>query len=297
MWETQISVLILCERDDRHRCATIERMIPGERFEVSVDGAVLAGERWSDGEPPIVLCHAGVADRRSWRALAPLLADVGGVVALDRRGFGETPPAREPFSHAADLVAALAALDAGPAWLVGSSMGGGVALDAALEAPERVAGLVLFATAVSGQPDADDALDPDTERIDAALGATEDPDEINRLEAWLWLDGPTVPEGRVQGPERELVEAMNAIVIAHERDEVSDGASGVDAWSRLGELQVPVTVAWGALDVPQIIVESAMAAAQIPGAQAVVIEDAAHLPYLERPAEAAAVVRAALSRA
>jgi len=297
VWETQISVLILCERDDRHRCATIERMIPGERFEVSVDGAVLAGERWSDGEPPIVLCHAGVADRRSWRTLAPLLTDLGGVVALDRRGFGETPPAGEPFSHAADLVAALAALDAGPAWLVGSSMGGGVALDAALEAPERVAGLVLFAAAVSGQPDADDALDPDTEPIDAALGATEDPDEINRLEAWLWLDGPTVPEGRVQGPERELVEAMNAIVIAHERDEVSDGASGVDAWSRLGELQVPVTVAWGALDVPQIIVECAMAAAQIPGAQTVVIEDAAHLPYLERPAEAAAVVRAALSRA
>ena len=38
------------------------------------------------------------------------------------------------------------------AWLVGSSAGGRVAVDAALAYPERVAGLVLLAPAISGEP-------------------------------------------------------------------------------------------------------------------------------------------------
>ncbi|MCW3033129.1 MAG: Alpha/beta hydrolase fold protein, partial [Solirubrobacterales bacterium] len=39
--------------------------------------------------PPVVLLHAGVADRRMWAALLPALADAGlGVLAPDLPGFG-----------------------------------------------------------------------------------------------------------------------------------------------------------------------------------------------------------------
>ena len=100
-----------------------------------------------------------MCDRRSWREVGARLAAAGrDVVAYDRRGFGEVPPAARPFRHVDDLLAVLDAVSPdAPAWLVGSSMGGGVALDAALEAPERVAGLVLLAPAVSGDPELDDA--------------------------------------------------------------------------------------------------------------------------------------------
>ena len=87
-------------------------------------------------------------------------------------------------------------------------MGGGVALDAALEAPERVAGLVLLAPAVSGDPELDEdayiaATDGLAEAIDAAWTAG-DVEACNRLEVRLWRDGPAQPEGRVSGPPREL---------------------------------------------------------------------------------------------
>ena len=111
----------------------------GERFEV--DG--LVGERWDGEGTPVVLLHAGVADRRVWQDVVPRLS--APVIAYDRRGFGETPPSPEPFTHLDDLLAVLDATVDGPAWLVGNSMGGALALDAAVSAPERIAGLVLIA--------------------------------------------------------------------------------------------------------------------------------------------------------
>src|SRR5262249_12691984 len=74
-------------------------------------------------------------------------------VAYDRRGYGESTVSTAPFTHVEDLLAVLDQEQAGRAWLVGASAGGGLALDAALLAPDRVAGLVLLGTAVSGAPE------------------------------------------------------------------------------------------------------------------------------------------------
>ena len=101
-------------------------------------------------------------------------------------------------------------------------MGGALALDAALAAPERVAGLVLIAPAVSGQPEPGRQLDADTMRIIGPLiaaGEAGDIDEQLRLHAWLWLDGPTSPERRVGGPARDLALAMNERIV---RNDVPD---------------------------------------------------------------------------
>ncbi len=96
-------------------------------------------------------------------------------------------------------------------------MGGAIALDAALLAPDTVAGLVLIAPAVSGAPeDAIENLDPDTRRIVRAIMAAEqggDIDAVNRHEVHLWLDGPSSPEGRVRGAARELALAMNEVAL------------------------------------------------------------------------------------
>ncbi|HEY0719169.1 MAG TPA: alpha/beta hydrolase, partial [Streptosporangiaceae bacterium] len=245
--------------------------------------------------PVLVLLHEGVADRRGWRDLADLLAPRLTVVAYDRRGFGDTPPSPGPFTHVDDLLAVLAQVADGPVWLVGASAGGGLALDTALIAPDRVAGLVLLGAAVSGAPEPQ--LDPDTERLDqlaeAAIAAG-DQDEINRLDTWVWLDGPAQPEGRVSGPARDLALAMNAVIIGNDVPEDA-GASGVHAWDRLGEIQVPVTVACGDLDVPFLLTRSQELAHRLPNARYQTLPGRAHQPYLEDPAEVARLVAHAVT--
>jgi pimeloyl-ACP methyl ester carboxylesterase len=266
-----------------------------ERFDVVRDGASLAAERWPGGGQTVVLLHEGIADRRGWAEVAGLLAPELTVIASDRRGYGQTPPSTQPFSHLDDLLAVLDHADAGPVWLAGASAGGGLALDAALAAPRRVAGLVVMGTAVSGAPEPE--LDADTRRLDLLLDKTyaaRDAEEINRLETWLWLDGPSQPEGRVGGAARELALEMNAVIIANGEAE-ADGACGVDAWHRLAEITVPVTVACGDLDVPFIVDRCRQLAGRLPAGRHVVLAGMAHQPYLESASTVAHLIRSAVT--
>jgi pimeloyl-ACP methyl ester carboxylesterase len=262
-------------------------------------GAGLVVERAAAGGPSVVLLHAGVADRRAWRHVAPALHARGAsVVSYDRRGFGETPAARAPFRHADDLLAVLDATSPGPAWLVGNSQGGLIALDVALGHPDRVAGLVLIAPAVGGAPDPEDhELDPDTLRLAAALERAEEDEDVdaaNRLEVELWLDGPAGPAGRVGGPARALALAMNRTALQSGQAEDA-GRGDEDAWSRLGEVRVPVTLAWGALDLPYLRALCRELAGRLPDVRrAVELPGVAHLPGVERPDLVAALVAEAV---
>jgi pimeloyl-ACP methyl ester carboxylesterase len=269
-----------------------------ERFEIQTAGATLVGERWprpvATGRPTVVFLHAGVCDRRSWYGVCDVLAGEADLVAYDRRGFGETTTDAEPFSHLDDLLAVIDWLGGGAVWLVGNSMGGGLALDAAIAHPAAVAGLVLIAPAVSGLPWGEVEFDPETLRLETAIEAataTGDTESVNRLETHLWLDGRTAPEGRVGGATRELALAMNALALASDLPEDA-GASGVDAWSRLEEITVPVTVAWGALDLFLIEV-CRLLLGRLPHATSHEFAGMAHLPSLESPGAVADLVRAA----
>lgn len=266
-----------------------------ERLEIRTADAVLVVDHWMGDGAAVVLLHAGVCDRRSWREVGERLGEGGRpVVSYDRRGFGDVAPAERSFRHVDDLLTVIEAVSPdAPVWLVGSSMGGEVALDAALEAPERVAGLVLFAPAVGGDPEPDEAtFNAAThglgEAIDAAWTAG-DVDACNRLEIHLWLDGPGEPEGRVSGTPRELALDMNRIVIANGESE-ADGASGLETASRLGEIAVPTLVACGDLDVSTTIERSVELADQPPIATYRTLPGRAHLPYLEDPDEIAALI-------
>jgi pimeloyl-ACP methyl ester carboxylesterase len=268
-----------------------------ERVEIAVGGATLLGDRWIGAGRAIALLHAGVCDRRSWRDVGAQLSAAGwDVVAYDRRGFGEVPPSGGRFRHVDDLLAVLDAVSPdAPAWLVGSSMGGEVALDAALEVPERVAGLVLLAPAVSGDREPDEeaynaATNGLADGIDAAWTAS-DLEGCNRLEVRLWLDGPAGPEGRVSGPPRELALDMNRIVIANGESD-ADGASGLDAASRVHEIALPAIVACGELDVSMKVRRSAELADALLNATYRRLPGRAHLPYLEAPDEVAALITA-----
>ena len=144
---------------------------------------------------------------------------------------------------------------------------------------------MLIAPAVNGQPEPD-TLDEDSMRIIEPLMAAGDAGDVDaqlRLHAHLWLDGPASEEGRVGGAARELALAMNEVIV---RDDVPDeeGEAGVDAWARLGEIDLPTTVMWGDRDVPFGIETCEAIAGRIPGARTFVLAGLAHLPSLEDPA-------------
>jgi pimeloyl-ACP methyl ester carboxylesterase len=268
----------------------------------------LAGRRW-DGEAGrnVVLLHAGVCDLRSWEQLAPELTDLATVWAYDRPGYGATgasraspPGVRTPGArdHVADAVAFLDAHVAGPAWLIGSSMGGAVALDIALVRPERVSGLVLLAPGISGAPPP--TLSPAEQRLEQLMDAAAeagDIGEVNRYETWFWLDGPEQAEGRVQGAARVLALEMNRTILELEMGGGSSEHSldqSVDAWNRLVELDLPATVAVGEYDAGFIIERARHAAAAITAAGYVELPATAHLPYLDATEPVLDVIRAGL---
>ena len=167
--------------------------------------------------PPVLLLHAGVTDRRSWRPLIEHLGTGFRTIAYDRRGFGETTYEAEPYREMDDALAVLDAEDVESAVVIGASNGGQRAIAMALAHPERVRALVLIGAGVSGAPDEDPtSLAAPVQRLYAAYEAAEegdDLDELNRVEAHAWLDGWAAEEGRVTGPIRELFLDMNGIAI------------------------------------------------------------------------------------
>lgn len=258
---------------------------------IDVPNGRLAAERWENGGPRVVLLHAGVSDRRGWREVGPLLE--GDVIAYDRRGHGETEfEEGAGFSHLDDLEAVLGGE---PAWLVGSSMGGALALTAALARPELVTGLVLIAPAVYGQPEEED--DPATRALNEQLWETEDIDEGTRICAHLWLDGPAESEGRVGGAPRELARAMCARMFELGLED-EDGDPGIETWSRLEEIAAPAVVAVGDLDTRATLQRSRTVGERLPGADGcVALARRAHLPHLEDPTGTAALIHGGLKSA
>ena len=231
---------------------------------------------------PVLLIHAGVTDRRSWKYLSPRLEPDHRVVAYDQRGYGEsrtyTP---EPWSRHGDALAVMDAAGLERAAVVGCSVGGGAAIDLTLAHPERVSKLVLIAAGVSGAPWLEEYPGVFGERLATLEEAekAEDVAEVNRLEAWVWLDGASSPEGRVGGADRELFLEMNGIALA--ADDPGELQRPEEAWDRLGQIGVPTLVLSGELDLPdQLPVDEGMTE-RIPDARLVKLPGVAHLPHLE----------------
>lgn len=119
----------------------------GEERDVVVDGVRLrVHEGGRDGAPTIVLLHCFGLTMEVWRDLLPLLEERYRVVAYDAVGHGKSARAvrRLKLRDLSRLgLGLMDALGVERAILIGNSMGGGTALHMALNAPERVSGLVL----------------------------------------------------------------------------------------------------------------------------------------------------------
>jgi len=147
--------------------------------------------------PPVLLIHAGIADRRMWRAQVAALRDRHRVIAMDLRGYGESDLPATAFAHHDDVIGLLDALGVARAALVGCSFGGAVAIDVAIAHPDRVTALALFGSALGGH----DWSDATEQLWDDLVGAV-DPEDLDvtylmfdmqrRLDTSVFPDGETV---------------------------------------------------------------------------------------------------------
>jgi len=252
----------------------------------TIRGAELAYDVGAVGPgPDVVLIHSALADRRMWAGQLPVLTPRHRVLSLDLRGFGESTLPVGEFSMSADVAELMAAVGMTRAVVIGSSMGGGVAIDVALDHPELLAGLVLVGAGIRGTKPSDLLQRVDAE-VDALVerGAI---DEAVERELQLWLDGPGRPAGTVAGAIRDYVRAADLATTRRAAAWTRTKAirPTPPASERLEQIVAPTLVVVGEHDVPDMVVQAAELERRIPNAERIVIPGAAHLPSLECPDE------------
>ena len=225
-----------------------------------LNGARIHYERDGSGMP-LILLHAGVADQRMWDPQIPAFASQFDVIRPDLRGCGESelPPGR--WNPREDLLALMDELALKPAHMIGCSMGGGLALDFALDHPERISKLVLVDSGPSGLED-----DPRHEHLfDEATAAEKsgDLDAINQADMNLWLDGPYRPRGYVAEPLRRLFLDMNARNLGADWSNSPTVKLEPPAAGRLHEVTAPTLVIVGDKDLEPLLTQLGIDAGEL----------------------------------
>ncbi|HSC03383.1 MAG TPA: alpha/beta fold hydrolase [Solirubrobacteraceae bacterium] len=240
-----------------------------ERF-VEADGFEIRYMEAGDGAP--LICFHGAGGLRISRA-HELLAERYRVIAFEAPGFGTSPVNQRSQSMielAATMGAAITALDLERFSLWGISFGGKLALSLAVQDPERLEALVLAAPAA-------------IRHASGGLPAPGDLPALLHAHPERRLDTTPLPP-EIDAKQRELVERL----IGPPRDSELEAA--------MRELHVPTLVLFGTddrLTPPEL---GRHYREILPNCQFVIVYDAAHALYDDRPEAFAAIVTDFLER-
>jgi pyruvate dehydrogenase E2 component (dihydrolipoyllysine-residue acetyltransferase) len=243
-----------------------------------VDGIRVRYARQGSGDRTAVLIHGFGGDLDNWLFNVGPITAVAEVVAIDLPGHGQSTvglPGRSVEALSAFVLAVLDAIGLGRVGLVGHSLGGAIAAQLALDHPERVASLAVIAPAGFGP-------DINAEYLRGFVTARSKRD-LKPVLAMLFADEALVSRSLVDGVLRykrlddvdDVLEELSASVFP-------DGRQATQLASRLGELQAPLLVIWGADD-QVIAAEHATNAPE--GATVVVLDGAGHMVQMEKAKE------------
>lgn len=242
----------------------------------------------------LVMLHAGIAHSAMWDPQFEFFKDRYRVVRFDQRGFGKTTTGTTEFNRRADLRALLDRLDIERAIVMGCSMGGSLAIDFALEYPERVSALILIAAGASGN-EASPELKQAWAEQDAAFAAG-DLERGIELELQMWVDGPFRTRAQSNADARAKVRAMELENLKINTDNYTSVPLEPPAIGRLGEIRVPTLILIGQGDQPHVNALAPKLAREIPNARLVAFESVAHVPSMEMPERVNAVIASFLEQ-
>lgn len=251
-------------------------------FLVRPDGCHLYFEVHGPRDASTLLLLEGLGgDVPGWRRNIPHLSAGHRVLALDHRGNGRSDPPPAPAGmglFAEDAVALLDEVGVDRSHLYGQSFGGMVAIEIALERPERVRSLVLAVTHAGSAR---------ASRVDA----THVPMGGARLALYS--------EAFARAHPGHVAEDLAVAARTRQRPEAGRrqwrAMQVWDVWDRLGEIDRPVLVLHGTGDRMVAVENARRLAAEIPGARLALLDGAGHVYHSERPDEADAVVLAFLA--
>jgi pimeloyl-ACP methyl ester carboxylesterase len=277
---------------------------------ITIDGAggsiELAIREAGVGGRPLLLVHGFTGSGEDFMdMIEPLAADGWHVVAQDQRGHGESHKAGDEAAYAidhyvTDLLALLDALGWDQTVVLGHSMGGMIVQAAVLAAPERFRAVVLMDTAHRA------LRAEDTTGIELICKLVRD-EGMPGVHAFMESIGGnllggeapavarinTAREGYLDFGKRKLL-ACDPAMYAAMLQQIAGVIPHEDRLPRLSSITVPTLVLVGEQDRPFLKASRRMADA-IPGAELVVIPDAAHSPQFENPEAWLAAMRGFLA--
>lgn len=253
---------------------------------------------WHDGGegPVLLLLNGWSASGLVWPAeWVARLERRFRVIRIDNRGTGWSRTAPAPFTIgdlADDAAEVLRTIDAGPATVVGLSMGGMIAQDLALRHPNLVGRLILVAT----RPPAPDHIPAPPPVLERELGhMLAVPQRGAPLDGYfraLW-EPQCAPGFAARHPER-LDELIGQVLERPSpRAAVVNQLRAIAAWTatrRPAAITAPTVVVHGDLDELMPVGNGMRLARLVPGARYVELPGVGHLVPLEAPDELAAII-------
>jgi len=259
----------------------------GVRLRLREWGGEDAGAASSTRRTPLVVLHGFTGSIEAMARCAGDLACGRRVVAIDLVGHGRSESPGDPAAYAIgacvdQVVAALAALGIGRAHWLGYSMGGRVALSAAVAHPERVRSAILVGASPGiADPAARAARVGDDEALARRLldgGLERFVDE--------WMAKPLFASQRHLGPE--ALAAARRQRLAGDPAGLAASLRGMGAGAmpplhdRLARVRTPLLLVVGALDAKFRAVAADLEK-RVPWARTVVLPEAGHAAHLESP--------------
>ena len=238
------------------------------------------------GAPTIVMSNSLATDASLWSDVVEALCADYRLITYDTRGHGasHSPSKTTRLPElCGDLLAVMDAAGADKAYVAGISLGGMTGLQCALQAPERMLGLIacncrasIDAAGIAGWEQRLQVLNDGG--IDALAEIT--------LERWF------TPEYREANPRTiERVRAMIRTTSPAGYEACVRAIQAVDLLGQIPRIDLPVLLVAGAQDGAAPPAAMQGMAQAIPGSRLEVLDPCGHLSSVQRPADLAALIR------
>ena len=272
----------------------VENLLSADDRLLNVAGLRLRYREWGEPtreQPSLLLLHGFANSLQSFRELAPRLADRHHVVAIDMPGYGHSDKPVDYDYHngpqADTIIAAARALGLSRVVYIGHSLGGAIALQAAIKDPDT-AGLVLLNPGIlsTGVPKIVQVTLPPLPRMSAKLFASRD-FRGNFLRR-SYVDPSIVTEQVIDdvmlGARSEgYMQGMTSLMQQYaEGEEIALAA----------RVAVPTLIPWGTEDRNKPANEADALQQLIPGSQLIRVPDAGHYVHEEAAEDVAAAILA-----